>query len=202
MSVMPLLNGFVIGGAMIIPIGAQNSFILNQGIKQNHHFYAASICVLCDIFLMSAGIFGGGALLSSNETLLMLFTWAGILFLSVYGAMFFKSFIYHKQQSNNKSIKVSSLKMVIITALAVTLLNPHAYLDTIVIMGSISSQFPDSQKIAFLIGTILASFVWFYSLAFASAKFSFWLSKDNVQRGINLVVALIMWSIALSLIIS
>jgi len=158
---MPLVNGFVIGAGMIIPIGAQNSFILNQGIKQNYHFYAATICVLCDIFLMSAGIFGGGALLSTNETLLMIFTWAGILFLSVYGALFFKNFIYHKQQSSVQTIKVSSLKMVIITALAVTLLNPHAYLDTIVIMGSISSQFPDSQKLAFLIGTILASFVWF-----------------------------------------
>jgi len=200
MSVMPLFKGFVIGAGMIIPIGAQNSYILSQGIKRNFHFTAAMICILCDLILMSVGVFGGGALINSSELLFNLITWGGIIFLAIYGAIFFKNFLFSHRDSLEKVTSLSSRKAVIMTTLAVTLLNPHVYLDTVMIIGSISSQFADHDKWAFLIGTLLASLVWFYSLSLAAAKFSPWLSKSHVQRGINLVVAIIMWGIALSLL--
>jgi L-lysine exporter family protein LysE/ArgO len=200
MSVLPLFKGFVIGAGMIIPLGAQNSYILSQGIKRNFHFTAALICIICDLILMSIGIFGGGALINSSDTLFNIITWGGIVFLSFYGAIFFKNFLLSHKDSIAKVSPLSSRKAVIMTTLAVTLLNPHVYLDTVMIIGSISAQFAEQDKWVFLTGTVLASLTWFYSLSFSAAKFSPWLSKSQVQRGINLVVAIIMWGIAFSLL--
>ena len=149
---------------------------------------------------MAAGVFGGGALLASNALLLNIVTWLGVAFLTGYGAMFFKSFLFDSQQNKDQVELLRTRKAVILTTLAVTLLNPHVYLDTIVIIGSISSQYPDEDKLGFLIGIALASLAWFYSLSFAAAKMAPWLSQNHVQRVINLIVALIMWFIAISLV--
>ncbi|NQY37349.1 MAG: LysE family transporter [Alteromonadaceae bacterium] len=202
MAFLAMFKGFAIGAGMIIPLGAQNSYLLNQGIKKNFHITAATICILCDLILMTIGVFGGGALVNSNELLLTIITWGGIIFLTFYGALFFKSFLFFQKDSVTETVKLRSRKAVIITTLAVTLLNPHVYLDTVVIIGSISGQFQADEKLAFLSGTILASFAWFYSLSLAAAKMSPWLSQTHVQRVINLTVALIMWGIALSLLVS
>ena len=199
LSVLPLFKGFVIGAGLIIPIGAQNSYILNQSIKKNHHLMAATICIICDFFLMSIGVFGGGALINSNGLLATTITWAGIIFLSVYGLIFFKQFYLSTKDSVQKEISPSSRKMVIFATLAVTLLNPHAYIDTVVIIGSISGQYHEADKVTFLIGTLVASIAWFYALSLGAAKMSPWLSQQKVQKGINLLVALLMWTIAVLL---
>ncbi|WOH39240.1 LysE/ArgO family amino acid transporter [Thalassotalea fonticola] len=202
LSLLPVLKGFVIGAGMIIPIGAQNSYILSQSIKRNHHLVAATICIICDFLLMSLGVFGGGALINSNSMVSLIITWAGIAFLTGYGLLFFKSFYLANKDEMLKEIKPSTRKAVIFTTLAVTLLNPHVYLDTVVIIGSISGQFPEHEKYTFLVGIMLASLVWFYALSFGAAKMSPWLSQRKVQRVINLLVALIMWVIAYSLFIT
>jgi L-lysine exporter family protein LysE/ArgO len=202
MMILAIVKGFTIGLAMIVPIGVQNSFLLSQGIKQNFHFTAATLCIFCDILLMSLGIFGGGALFRSHPLLATLITWGGVLFLTVYGAMLLKAVISSNSQVASKLTKPSTRFAVILTTLAVTLLNPHVYLDTVMIIGSISGQFATFEdKWAFLIGTALASIVWFYSLTASAARLSPWLSKNTVQRVINFTVAMLMWSIALSLVI-
>ncbi|WP_448214243.1 LysE/ArgO family amino acid transporter [Colwellia sp. MEBiC06753] len=200
--IFTLAKGFVIGAGMIIPLGAQNSYVLSQAIKRNFHFTAAVICILCDFVLMSMGVFGGGALVASNDWLYHIITWGGILFLSVYGGIFFKEFWQAQHGDYSSTLSSSTRKAVIFTTLAVTLLNPHVYLDTVVIIGSISGQFHANEKWYFLAGTILASFTWFLLLSITAAKLSPWLSQPKVQRVINLVVAVIMWSIALSLLVS
>lgn len=199
LTVMPVLKGFVLGLGLIIPIGAQNSYVLSQSIKRNHHLVAATICVFSDFLLMAIGVYGGGALLESNSTLALIITWAGIVFLSVYGIVFFKSFYQGGKGDTLKNMKPSTRKAVIFTTLAVTFLNPHAYLDTVVIIGSISGQFDDAQKSTFLVGIMLASLFWFYTLSLGAAKMSPWLAQEKVQRVINLLVAILMWSIAWSL---
>jgi L-lysine exporter family protein LysE/ArgO len=196
LSLVPVFKGFIIGAGLIIPIGVQNSYILNQSIKRNHHLMAATICILCDFFLMSVGVFGGGALINSNSMLAEFITWGGIVFLTVYGLIFFKQFYLANKDDMLKDIKPSTRKAVIFTTLAVTLLNPHAYLDTVVIIGSISGKFAEADKMAFLFGTLLASIAWFYALSLGAAKMSPWLSQRKVQRGINLLVACLMWTIA------
>ncbi len=200
--ILTIAKGFIIGAGMIIPIGAQNSYILSRAINKNHHLIAATICILCDFALMSLGVFGGGALVASNEFLYQLITWAGVVFLTIYGGMFFRDFWQAQLGSVTEKRQLSTRKVVIFTTLAVTLLNPHVYLDTVVIIGSISGQFQEQEKWLFLFGTMLASLSWFYALSLAAARMSPWLSQDKVQRGINLMVALIMWLIAISLVIS
>ena len=199
MSVLPVVQGVGLGLSMIIPIGAQNSFIINQGIKRNYHLIAATICILCDISLFILGVFGGGQLIAANALLFTLITWGGILFLLAYGALSLKAAINAKTAETKGPGESKSFKMVVATTLAVTLLNPHVYLDTVVILGSVGNQFADHDKYAYVFGLILASVSWFYGLSIFAAKFSPVLSRQKVKQVIDITIAIIMWLIAYSL---
>lgn len=184
---------------MIIPIGAQNAYVLNQGINRQHHITTATLCSILDIILVSAGIFGGGALLSQNETLLTSVTVGGILFLTFYGYLSLRN-AFNSQSNEKKTSSMAKGRIaVIMGALAVTILNPQVYLDTVVILGSIGGQFEGNDRIAFAIGTALSSLVWFYGLSLGAAKLAPTLSKPKVKKSIDFVVAMIMFVVALSL---
>ncbi|MDF4331497.1 LysE/ArgO family amino acid transporter, partial [Vibrio parahaemolyticus] len=183
--------------SMIIPIGAQNAYVLNQGIKRNHHLTTATICSVLDMIFISLGIFGGGAILSQNEILLTSVTLGGIAFLSFYGLLSLKSAFKPESESESKGeIVARGRRTVILGALAVTVLNPHLYLDTVVILGSIGGQFEGHDRIAFALGTILASFVWFYTLSIGAAKLGPTLSKPKVKKTIDIAIAMMMFTIA------
>lgn len=195
-----LLQGFSLGATMIIPIGAQNAYVLNQGIKRNHHLTTATICSVMDVFFISLGIFGGGALLSQNETLLSVVTLGGIAFLTFYGWLSLRAALQHSDQQESQPQKLArGRRAVILGALAVTVLNPHLYLDTVVILGSIGGQFEGSDRLAFALGTMMASFVWFYGLSIGAAKLAPVLSKPKTKRIIDLIVATMMFIIAFAL---
>ncbi|HHF3114435.1 TPA: LysE/ArgO family amino acid transporter [Vibrio diabolicus] len=197
MSLWVLLQGFGLGASMIIPIGAQNAYVLNQGIKRNHHLTTATICSILDMIFISLGIFGGGAILSQNEILLTSVTLGGIAFLSFYGLLSLKSAFKSDSESESKDEVVArGRRTVILGALAVTVLNPHLYLDTVVILGSIGGQFEGHDRIAFALGTMMASFVWFYTLSIGAAKLGPTLSKPRVKKGIDIAVAVMMFTIA------
>ncbi len=182
---------------MIIPIGAQNAYVLNQGIKRNHHLTTATICSVLDMIFISLGIFGGGAILSQNEILLTSVTLGGIAFLSFYGLLSLKSAFKTESESESKGeIVARGRRTVILGALAVTVLNPHLYLDTVVILGSIGGQFEGHDRIAFALGTIMASFVWFYTLSIGAAKLGPTLSKPKVKKTIDIAIAMMMFTIA------
>ncbi|MGR5418996.1 LysE/ArgO family amino acid transporter [Vibrio diabolicus] len=197
MSLWVLLQGFCLGASMIIPIGAQNAYVLNQGIKRNHHLTTATICSILDMIFISLGIFGGGAILSQNEILLTSVTLGGIAFLNFYGLLSLKSAFKSDSDSESKGEVVArGRRTVILGALAVTVLNPHLYLDTVVILGSIGGQFEGHDRIAFALGTMMASFVWFYTLSIGAAKLGPTLSKPRVKKGIDIAVAVMMFTIA------
>ncbi|MCR9366801.1 LysE/ArgO family amino acid transporter [Vibrio antiquarius] len=197
MSLWVLLQGFGLGASMIIPIGAQNAYVLNQGIKRNHHLTTATICSILDMIFISLGIFGGGAILSQNEILLTSVTLGGIAFLIFYGLLSLKSAFKSDSESESKGELVArGRRTVILGALAVTVLNPHLYLDTVVILGSIGGQFEGHDRIAFALGTMMASFVWFYTLSIGAAKLGPTLSKPRVKKGIDIAVAVMMFTIA------
>nr|WP_250156231.1 LysE/ArgO family amino acid transporter [Vibrio alginolyticus] len=182
---------------MIIPIGAQNAYVLNQGIKRNHHLTTATICSVLDMIFISLGIFGGGTILSQNEILLTSVTLGGIAFLSFYGLLSLKSAFKPESESESKGeIVARGRRTVILGALAVTVLNPHLYLDTVVILGSIGGQFEGHDRIAFALGTIMASFVWFYTLSIGAAKLGPTLSKPKVKKTIDIAIAMMMFTIA------
>ncbi|MGZ2281511.1 LysE/ArgO family amino acid transporter [Vibrio alginolyticus] len=197
MSLWVLLQGFGLGASMIIPIGAQNAYVLNQGIKRNHHLTTATICSVLDMIFISLGIFGGGAILSQNEILLTSVTLGGIAFLSFYGLLSLKSAFKPESESESKGeIVARGRRTVILGTLAVTVLNPHLYLDTVVILGSIGGQFEGHDRIAFALGTIMASFVWFYTLSIGAAKLGPTLSKPKVKKTIDIAIAMMMFTIA------
>lgn len=197
----PLFQGLFLGASMIIPIGAQNSHVLNHGIKKNHHFLAATICMFCDVTLIGLGVFGGAKLISTSPSLVAVISWGGIIFLFSYAGLSFRQAWLNNYQGNRENIEKTIKRpwLVIASTLAVTLLNPHVYLDTVMILGSVGGQFEGDEKLAFAIGTMLASIIWFYSLAGAAAKMSPWLSQGKVKRSIDIIVGLIMCAIALSL---
>lgn len=193
----PLLQGLFLGASMILPIGAQNSHILNHGISRNHHILTATICMFCDVSLIALGVFGGAKLIAGSPWLVNIISWGGIIFLVAYASLsFYQAWKNNYQQDKNSTIKHKAKWAVIASTLAVTLLNPHVYLDTVMILGSVGGQFQGNEKIAFAVGTMLASIIWFYSLAGAASKLSPLLSKPRIRRGIDTVIGLIMLIIA------
>lgn len=191
-----MFSGMFLGASMIVPLGVQNSYVLSQGIKREHHFTIATICMLCDILLISLGIFGGGQLITSSNTLMLIIGWGGFVFLMAYACIAFRSFWINDYQQEKRNFKSSSKKKVIVTTLALTLLNPHVYLDTVMILGSVGGAFQGKEKLAFAIGTFLASIIWFYSLAGGAAKLAPWLDKPSVRRWIDFFIGIVMLVIA------
>lgn len=199
MIIMAATQGFTLALSMIIPIGSQNSMLLSQGINKNHHLMTAGLFILYDAILISLGVLGGSLILSSNELLFTLLTWGGIAFLLTYGAMSFKTAINGVKTGENNVVTQKSVKVVVLTSLIVTFLNPHAYIDTVMVIGSVGGQYTGDAKIYFLIGAISASMVWFSTLALGAAKLSVQLSKPKVKSVIDCSIGLVMWFIAWSL---
>lgn len=202
MIFMAAAQGFTLALSMIIPIGSQNSMLLSQGINKNHHLMTAGLFMLYDAILISLGVLGGSLILSSNDTLFTLLTWGGIAFLLSYGAMSFKTAFAGIKLGDSDMANQKSIKVVVLTSLVVTFLNPHAYIDTVMVIGSVGGQFSGDAKIYFLIGAISGSIVWFSSLALGAAKLSVQLSKPKVKRVIDVAIGLVMWFIAWSLLMT
>ncbi|MBQ0520403.1 arginine exporter ArgO [Proteus mirabilis] len=192
-------QGFLLSAAMILPIGAQNAFVLQQGSKKQYHLMSAFLCALSDVILISGGVFGGSALLSQSEYLLLLITWGGVAFLLWYGWNAFKTAFTKEIELSQHKNQVKSRWLVIVTLVAVTWLNPHVYLDTFVVLGSIGGQLSAELRPWFTFGAVFASISWFFALSLLAAWFSPILSQVTAQRIINLFVGCVMWFIALQL---
>ncbi|MBI6298799.1 arginine exporter ArgO [Proteus mirabilis] len=192
-------QGFLLSAAMILHIGAQNAFVLQQGSKKQYHLMSAFLCALSDVILISGGVFGGSALLSQSEYLLLLITWGGVAFLLWYGWNAFKTAFTKEIELSQHKNQVKSRWRVIVTLVAVTWLNPHVYLDTFVVLGSIGGQLSAELRPWFTFGAVFASISWFFALSLLAAWFSPILSQVTAQRIINLFVGCVMWFIALQL---
>lgn len=201
MMLATTLQGFTIGLAMIIPIGAQNAFVLSRGIHRNHYLLTATLCSVCDLTLIAIGVFGGANVLAASPLGMALLTWGGVLFLGWFGGRSLLSAWRGKGEGLADSAQQMGAKSVLAMTLGVTLLNPHVYLDTLMLLGSLGSQVSESLRPAFAAGAMLASLVWFYSLALGAAALAPWLARGRVQQGIDLLVGIIMLSLAVQLAI-
>ncbi|PKF55120.1 amino acid transporter [Alteromonadales bacterium alter-6D02] len=199
MSLLIAAKGFTLGLSMIMPIGAQNAMILNQGVQRHHHLTAAGLCAFYDIILIAIGVLGGGLLLNSSDLFFSILTWGGIVFLMSYGALALKAAVEADTNTSTTTVTKKSFKVIIVSSLIVTFLNPHAYVDTVMILGSVGGQYQGNDKMLFMFGAMLASIVWFFTLASGAAKLSVTLSKPKVRRIIDFLIAFIMWLIAASL---
>lgn len=198
--ITPFIQGFGTGGGLIVAIGAQNAFVLSQGVRRNHHFIIALICIVCDAVFISAGVAGFGTFVSTNPTLSHLVAWGGAGFLFFYGVGALRSAM--RGGSMEKSDRtVMTLRAAIITTLAVTLLNPHFYLDTVILLGSVSSQFHGESRLYFWVGAVSASTLWFISLSLGGQMLAPLFKKQISWCILNSVVCATMWTIAALLII-
>ncbi|HEY3983274.1 arginine exporter ArgO [Cedecea sp.] len=192
-------QGIALGAALILPLGPQNAFVLNQGIRRQYHLMIASLCALSDIILICGGIFGGSAILMQSPWLLALVTWGGVAFLLWYGWGALRTAMSSNLELASAEVLKQGRWKIVVTMLAVTWLNPHVYLDTFVVLGSLGGQLADEPKRWFALGTISASILWFYGLAILAAWLAPLLRTAKAQRIINGVVGVVMWFIAAQL---
>lgn len=196
---LPFLQGIGIGGGLIVAIGAQNAFVLSQGVRRNFPLQTAIVCSLCDAMLILVGVTGVGSLVATNPMLTQVATWTGALFLIWYGGRSFRSVM--QGGSLDASVEViPSRRKLLLTTLALTLLNPHVYLDTIVMIGGFSGQLSEAERYLFGAGAMTASVAWFFSLSLGAGLLAPIFRKPIAWRCLDGFVCLTMWGIALSLL--
>ena len=191
------LAGFALGFSLILAIGAQNAFVLRAGVRQAHVFAICLTCAVSDALLIAAGVSGFGALATAVPGLETVMRWGGAAFLLWYGARSFLA-AWAGGQSLEDAGQVGSLRAALLTCLALTWLNPHVYLDTVVLLGSVSAQYDD--RLSFAIGAMIASFVFFFSLGYGARLLRPVFTRPAAWRVLDVLVGAIMWAIAASLI--
>lgn len=192
-------TGFGLGGGLIIAIGAQNAFVLGQGLRRNHPVMVAFVCALCDAILIAAGVAGLGTLVATYPILTKIAAWGGAAFLIWYG---FSALwrLFETETLSEGDVKQAGWKTVLTTTLAVTLLNPHVYLDTVVMLGGIGGQFPAGERLIFALGAMSASFVWFFAIALGAAWLAPYMARPITWKIIDGVTCAVMWLVAYKLI--
>ena len=194
------LNGLLVAFGLIMAIGTQNAFVLAQSLRREHHLPVAAFCVVCDALLVAAGVFGLATLLAQNPVLLGVARWGGAVFLLWYGTQALRRAFSKSSLEQSAGQTARSLKAVMLSALAVTLLNPHVYLDTVLLIGSLGAQ--QSVPGAYVVGAASASLMWFFTLALGAAWLAPWLARPNTWRVLDLLVAVMMYAVAMQLIVS
>lgn len=196
----PLLQGLIMAISLLMVIGPQNAFVLTQGIKKQHVLPVVLVCVTSDTILITIGCAGLGTLIASNTTLSKIAAWGGAAFLIWYGLRSLKA-AFHKEYMQVESEATSmSAKKAVAFALGFTLLNPHVYLDTVVLIGSLAGQFEADQRIWFGIGAIGGANLWFFSLGYGARWLAPIFSRPISWRILDALIAVIMFVIAYSLL--
>ncbi len=196
---LTFMAGFTLSFSLILAIGAQNAFVLKQGLRGEHVFWVVLLCACSDAILIILGIVGINAIIQSLPWLEPVMRYGGALFLLAYGAHSFWAAFKTNEGLNPADQPPQSLKKVLLICMAFTWLNPHVYLDTLGLIGSISTQYPD--KLAFGLGAISASFVFFFSLGYGARSLRPVLAKPSAWRILDGIIGVVMWSIAISLLL-
>ena len=194
---LAFLPGFFAGLGLIVAIGAQNAFVIRQGLKRQHVLAVVAICALADAALIALGIAGLGAIIQGVPWLLEGVRWFGVAYLTWFGIKSVRS-AFKNQTMDTSGNEAGSLKKAVLAVLGFTFLNPHVYLDTVILLGSISNQFAEDRWI-FGFGAMTASVVWFSTIGFGARAASRFMSKPIFWRVLDSLIAAVMFSIALYL---
>lgn len=214
------LAGLGLGLSLIVAIGAQNLFVLRQGVRREHAGAVALVCALSDAALIALGVSGLGAVLAAVPWLIEVVRWAGAAFLSVYAVLAARRALWPTgaalafddgvgrrgpdraaaRATVTTATRASArLAPVLLTCLALTWLNPHVYLDTVFLLGSVANAHGDGRWV-FAAGAIVASFAWFFSLALGARYLSRWLRAPRAWRVLDGIIAVVMLALAVSLL--
>ena len=194
------LSGFILGLSLILAIGAQNSFVLRQGLMGRHVFIVALFCSLSDALLIGIGVVGISLFLNNYINLVSdwLFGFSAI-WLAGYGILRLRDAVIGKSVLIAENSSVNGLVSTLSFLSVLTFANPHVYLDTVVLIGSVSQQFPANTKFAYVLGASMASFVFFFSLAYGAKFLSPIMQKPIAWRILDSFIALVMFSLAIKM---
>ena len=216
----PVLAGLGLGFSLIVAIGAQNLFVLRQGLRREHVLAVAAICAISDAVLIVLGVSGIGLVLQAVPWLVDVVRWAGALFLVTYGVLAAR----RAWRPSGEALRAAEadtvpeagadgggshrtatatrtrLLPVLLTCLALTWLNPHVYLDTVFLLGTVANTHGDARWL-FAAGAVTASFVWFFGLAFGARLSGRWLSTPRAWRILDGVIAVVMIALGVSLVL-
>ncbi|WP_439104332.1 LysE/ArgO family amino acid transporter [Celeribacter marinus] len=191
-------TGFITGLSLILAIGAQNAFVLRQGLKKSHVFAVALTCAASDAILIAVGVFASAKVSEAFPLILPVMRWGGVAFLVVYGARAARAAYRGGGHLDPADGRVQTLGAALATCLALTWLNPHVYLDTVVLVGAISADF-GPERGNFALGAISASFVFFFALAYGARLLAPVFAREVSWRVLDGLIAVVMWLIAFKL---
>jgi L-lysine exporter family protein LysE/ArgO len=195
-----LFSGFLLGLSLILVIGAQNAFVLRQGLKGQHVLPVVLTCALSDAVLILVGVIGFAQVSTIMPWAEPAMRYAGAAFLIVYGARSFKSAFAAEASLQVSGTATITLQGALLTCLALTWLNPHVYLDTVVLIGSISTQF-DERRALFALGAMLSSFAFFFSLGYGARLLRPFFARPGTWRVLDGGIGLVMWITAARLLL-
>lgn len=199
--VQAAFTGFATGFSLILAIGAQNAFVLRQGLIRKHVFWLCLLCAVSDAILIAAGVLGFAAIVAQWPLLPQIMRWGGAAFLLVYGSQRFWAAYqgeYHLQLAGQSAGLLATLA----TAAAFTWLNPHVYLDTLGLIGAISTQYDmNFERYAFGIGAVISSFVFFFGLGYGARLLAPIMQSARAWQVLDVVIGLVMWVLAALLLL-
>ena len=197
-----IFKGMGMSAGLIMAIGSQNAHVLRMGLKREHVGLTVFICIFCEMLLISAGIAGIGGLINSQPVLLTIARWGGAAFLCWYGLRSLRAAMSEQNLvANPANLRMSAGKAAL-AVLAVTLLNPHVYLDTVLLLGAIGGQQPGDGKYWFALGAVLNATIWYLALGFGARLLAPWFAKPRAWRILDSLMGVMMLMLAANLLFS
>jgi len=197
--VQAALAGFYLGFSLILAIGAQNAFVLRQGLRRAHVAPVVLTCAVSDALLIALGVSSFAVIADLLPWVAPLFRYGGAAFLVFYGARAFLAAWKGGETLRAADTGGGTLKSAVLTCLALTWLNPHVYLDTVILIGTIATQYgPD--RLWFGAGAVVASFVFFFSLGYGARALAPVFARPRAWQVLDIIIGLVMWAIAAKLL--
>ncbi|HET9843874.1 MAG TPA: LysE/ArgO family amino acid transporter [Gammaproteobacteria bacterium] len=200
MTSTSLIHGFSLTASLIVAIGAQNAFVLKQGLKKHHLLFTASLCILFDCILIALGVCGLGVFIEKYPAFTLWFRIFGASFLLFYGIKAFSSALNPQSYTLELHFQPTTRLRTFALLVTFTFLNPHTYLDTIVLIGAAGAQYEVNEQILFILGAMCASTLWFFSLTFGAKKLSSHFQKPKTWQVLDFFVGVLMLFLAFSFV--
>lgn len=189
------LTGYATAFSLILAIGAQNAFVLRQGLRREHVFVICMICAVSDAILITAGVVGFGAMATALPALPQIMRYAGAAFLLIYGAMRFWASL-RGGEGLDAAAGPGSLRSAVLICLAFTWANPHVYLDTLGLIGAVSTQFAGAERVAFGMAAVASSFTFFFGLGYGARLLAPVMRSARAWQVLDFGIGAVMWALA------
>lgn len=196
------MKGFGLGAGLIVAIGAQNAHVLRMGLLRRHVALTVAACIACEVLLIAAGVAGIGTLVERHPLLMSMARWGGAAFLAWYGLRAWRSALVPQSLDPDMQVSMPTVRHALAAVLAVTLLNPHVYLDTVVLLGALGGRQGDCGKWWFAAGAMSAAALWFTLLGFGARLLSPWFARPVAWRLLDGMVGIVMLLLAAGLVLN